>query len=360
MPGEAACRTCHAIDRNQPFKNTGAGPAARCDACHPGWSGVGARAGLLHANEPPEPPRLVVPPANLKFNHRLHASRGVRCEQCHPSASTASAPLTEADLPRMGDCLTCHTGATGQPTARCGACHLTLPDGRLKVNLAAGGPVAVALSGKLVPSGLLRGFDAHTAAFRTDHKAAGRDEGYCLNCHRRSECLDCHNGALRPLDIHPSDYQTLHAFDARRNTPDCSSCHRNQTFCLGCHQRVGVASDPEGGLPGHQPHNPFGTGTGVKSFHPPGWARDASGNVIGTPSAASHSFQAKRNIRSCTSCHREETCLECHSNDPSRSANVSPHEIGFADSSRCRALAARNRRACLKCHALGAPELECR
>ena len=357
MPGEAACRSCHAIDRTQPLKATGARPAARCDACHPGWPGAGARA---HPAEAAEPPRVVVPRPNLKFNHQLHVSRTIGCEQCHVNVASATGLATEADLPRMALCLGCHTGAAHQPTARCGACHLTLPDGRLKVNLAAGGPVAVAISGKLVPSGALRGFDAHTAGFRTDHGAAGRDEGYCLNCHRRAECLDCHNGTVRPLDIHPSDYVTLHGADARRNTPDCSSCHRNQTFCVGCHQRSGVASDPEGGLPGHPPRTPFGTGTGVKSFHPPGWARDAAGNVNSAPGPASHSFQAKRNIRSCVSCHREETCLECHSADPARSANVSPHGIGFADSSRCRALSARNRRACLKCHTLGAPELDCR
>jgi hypothetical protein len=267
---------------------------------------------------------------------------------------------TEADLPRMALCLGCHGGGPKQPTARCGACHLTLPDGRLRVNLAVGGPLATAITGQLAPSGSLRGFDAHTATFRTDHKTAGRDQAYCLTCHRRSECLDCHNGVVRPLDIHPSDYVTLHAPDARRNTPDCSSCHRNQTFCVGCHQRAGVAADPSGGLPGRRPQNPFGTGTGVKSFHPPAWARDATGAVLTAPRASSHSMQAKRNIRTCVSCHREETCLECHSTDPTRGANVTPHGPGFADSSRCRALSRSNRRACLKCHSVGATELDCR
>jgi predicted CXXCH cytochrome family protein len=350
MPGEAACRRCHAIDRSQPYKATAPRPAARCDACHVGWSDGAAT----------ELARVVVPRSNLKFNHQLHALRGVGCEVCHAEAAQRSSPLTEADLPRMALCLGCHGGGAKQPTARCGACHLTLPDGRLKVSLAVGGPTATALSGQLTPSGSLRGFDAHTASFRSDHKAAGRDESYCLTCHRRSECLDCHNGSVRPLDIHPSDYVTLHAADARRNTPDCSSCHRNQTFCVGCHQRTGVASDPSGGLPGHQPRNPFGTGTGVKSFHPPDWARDATGNVLTAPRPGSHSLQAKRNIRSCVSCHREETCLECHSADPTRGANVNPHGAGFADSPKCRALAARNRRACLKCHPVSAGELDCR
>jgi len=416
IPVEASCRACHEIDRTKPFKTIEGSPPARCDACHPGWSGA-----------PAEPPRVVVPRPNIKFNHQLHAVRGIGCETCHTNVARA-AMATRADLPTMSLCLGCHTGGAGtwvpprkpappaaaapppaaaaepelplepgaedepeivtpvagppagaappapapaaatapapaaakRPTGRCGACHITLPDGRLKVNLAGGGPLATATAGKLVPSGVLRGFDAHTPAFRTDHRIAGRDESYCLSCHRRSECLDCHAGTVRPMDIHPSDYVSLHGIDARRNVPDCSACHRGQTFCVGCHQRTGVAADPEGGLPGHQPSNPFGTGTQVKRFHPPGWARDASGDLIGTPGPNSHSFQAKRNIRSCASCHREESCLECHSTDTSRSANVNPHGIGFADSARCHALSSRNRRACLKCHALGTPELDCR
>jgi hypothetical protein len=354
MPGESACRSCHAVDRTQPNKATAPKPAARCEACHAGWTPAGpGGAGA-------EPPRVAVPRPNLKFNHQLHAGRGIGCQTCHAPVAHLTSPASDAELPRMALCLSCHTGAAKQPTARCGACHLTLADGRLKTNLAAGGPVATAVLGPLVPSGSLRGVDAHTPGFRTDHKAAGRDEAYCQSCHRRSECLDCHNGVVRPLDIHPSDYVTLHGPDARKNTPDCSSCHRNQTFCVGCHQRTGVASDPTGGLPGRRAQNPFGTGTGVKSFHPPDWARDGSGNVLSAPRPTSHSLQAKRNIRACVSCHREETCLECHSTDPSRGANINPHGIGFADSSRCRALATRNRRACLKCHSVGAIELDCR
>jgi hypothetical protein len=66
-----------------------------------------------------------------------------------------------------------------------------------------------------------------------------------------------------------------------------------------------------------------------------------------------------RNIRTCVSCHREESCLACHSTDPARGPVFSPHGPNFGATARCRFLAARNRRSCLKCHALGAAELEC-
>lgn len=349
LPAEAACRSCHKIDRTQPAKVVPHGqPDARCDSCHTGWAGTNINL---------EPPRLVMPRPNLKFNHRQHVSRGVACQTCHPKVA-ASAQAADSDLPMMASCLGCHDGR--QATARCGACHLTLPDGRLKVDLARVDRNGATTLGRLVPSGILRGFDAHTPGFRTHHKQAGREESYCLSCHKRSECVDCHGGVVRPSDIHPSDYATLHAMDARRNTPDCSSCHRNQTFCLGCHQRAGVSADPEGGVLGRQPRNPFGTGTQLKRFHPPGWVRDEAGAPIAAAGSASHSFQAKRNIRSCASCHRESTCLECHSTDPTRSASFNPHGPGFAESAKCKALKDRNRRACIKCHTAGAPELDCR
>jgi hypothetical protein len=340
IPSEAACRQCHEIDRAQPTKVVEGGPAARCDACHVGWMpGRGAA----------PVPRVEIPRPNLKFNHRQHVAKGVACQLCHANVD-GKALATRDDLPKMSLCLGCHDGK--QATSRCGACHVTEPDGRLKTTLASAATAAAGGTGRLAPSGVLRGFDAHGPDFARHHEHAGKEESYCLSCHKRSECVDCHGGTVRPFDIHPSDYVSLHGVDARRNVPDCSSCHRAQTFCVGCHQRTGVAADPEGGQRGQQPRNPFGTGTQLKQFHPPGWVGDGGG-----PSG--HSSQARRNIRACASCHREESCLGCHSTDPTRGMNVSPHGPGFGGTSRCRALSQKNRRACLKCHALGAPELDC-
>jgi hypothetical protein len=355
IPPEAACRSCHKIDRTQPTKAVAHGQgAARCDACHKDATGSAWMPGQAAMAEPP---RVVLARPNLKFNHRLHAARGIACALCHANAETQQAPVTRVDLPLMATCLGCHDGK--QATARCSACHITEPDGRLKTKLVSVATRAAGGNGPLVPSGSLRGIDGHGPTFQRDHSQAGRDESYCLTCHKRNDCIDCHGGVVRPPDIHPADYVSLHAMDARRNTPDCSACHRTQTFCVGCHQRSGVAPDPEGGLPGRRPNNPFGTGTGLKSFHPPGWVRDAGGAVISTPRASSHSLAAKRNIRTCVSCHREESCLACHSADPARGPSFSPHGFNFRDSARCRFLAARNQRACLKCHAMGAMELTC-
>jgi hypothetical protein len=349
VPAEAACRSCHEIDRARPDKAVPAGsPAARCDACHLDDAGVP----WMPSPASREPARVRLADPNLKFNHKLHVGRGVGCELCHGGVAM-EAIATRDDLPRMPLCLGCHDGK--QATNRCGACHLTEPDGRLRTNLASGATAATGLlegTRPLVPSGVLRGFDAHGPDFARHHEQAGRDERYCLSCHTRNECVDCHGGVVRPFDIHPSDYVSLHGNDARRNTPDCSSCHRTQSFCVGCHQRTGVAPDATGGQVGVQARNPFGTGTQLKAFHPPGWVNE------GGPTSG-HSQQARRNIRTCVSCHREESCLACHSADPTRGGGVSPHGPAFAGTARCRALSSRNKRACLKCHAVSAPELDC-
>jgi hypothetical protein len=362
MPREAACRACHKIDRAQPEKTVPKGQgAARCDACHAdnfgnAWMpGVGADAGA-DQGRPAEPPRVVLARPNLKFNHQLHAARGVACTTCHVNAAT-QAMVTRADLPMMATCLACHDGK--QATARCTACHLAEPDGRVKTKLASAATAAAGGTGPLLPTGSLRALDTHGPTFRRDHAPVARDESYCLSCHKRNDCIDCHGGVVKPPDIHPADYVSMHGIDARRNVPDCSTCHRAQSFCLGCHQRVGVVADPEGGIPGRRPQNPFGSGTGLKQFHPPGWARDASGEVLAMPRPASHSLAAKRNIRACVSCHREDSCLACHSTDVTRGPVFSPHGPNFGGTARCRLLSARNQRVCLKCHTLGSPQLEC-
>ncbi|MBW3535296.1 MAG: hypothetical protein KY453_08795, partial [Gemmatimonadetes bacterium] len=76
--------------------------------------------------------------------------------------------------------------------------------------------------------------------------------------------MACHQGVTKPTDFHPGNYVLTHAVPARRNNPDCGSCHRLQTFCVGCHTLGGVTSAP-GPLT-------FGTdASGRARFHPPGW-----------------------------------------------------------------------------------------
>ncbi len=324
VPSEEVCRTCHKIERDKPNKQ--AVPSADCASCH--------------AAGPTE--RVAIPPPNLKFNHKVHADRQIPCAKCHGDLAQVDL-ATRDQLPKMSLCLGCHnsTAQAHRAPAKCTTCHLARQDGTLETVFA---------SGTLAPSGTLRG-DAHTPQFSVEHaRVAQNDEGYCLSCHRRDYCLSCHNGVVKPMSFHGNDYVSIHAVDARKATTDCNGCHRRQSFCLGCHERSGVIDQATANAPGSVPN------TG-KRFHPPyqEWVAAPRG-------PNHHSWQAERNVKTCVSCHREDTCLQCHSTatGSNHPFNVSPHPAGFANSRMCQALASRNARVCLKCHATFDQHLTCR
>jgi hypothetical protein len=353
IPEEEVCAICHPIDResehagDRESEHTGAAPA---DA-GPTDGGAGAAAprrkkhatpcGFCHVRVEE---RVVIPAPHLHFDHKVHVDRSIACTTCHGDLRGVDL-ATRAQLPKMPLCLTCHNSRRGARNApsRCPTCHLVNPDSTLKTDLP---------TGLLRPSGTLRG-DAHSIDFRTHHSAVAReDEAYCANCHRRDFCQSCHNGVQKPLDFHGNDYISRHPIDARKNDPNCGTCHRAQTFCLGCHERLGVVDVAT------YPGGPF-TPAGAKRFHPEGWADPTA---AGQP--AHHAWQAQRNLKQCVSCHRQETCLECHG---SRSGagqrgkmQVDPHPPGWSASSRCSAMADRNRRMCLVCHGASDPHLSCR
>lgn len=308
LPTEAACRACHAIDRAAPT-------TASCGACHRGFSPSAVV------------PRVSSEPPALKFSHAAHAK--TNCRQCHASVDDRPA------LPSMASCLGCHRDAS----SRCTTCHLATPSGRVDVSLSGwlgaspSGTAADALSARLRPRSNLFG-DAHDAAFATNHRAAAaRSDRTCASCHDESYCADCHAGTVRPLDYHPADYLQAHALEARRAASECSTCHRQQSFCVGCHERTGVA-----------PRAASELDRTSAPFHPASWAsveRGAAQNL--------HAVSARRNLTTCTSCHRESDCLPCHSADSS-GLRISPHPRAWRSSAQCRALDRANRRMCTRCH----------
>lgn len=327
IPGHEECSICHELDEKEPLKEVAAGkPDAKCVSCHPGWDGKSV------------PAAVSIPAPNLKFNHKIHVSKKIRCQECHGDLLKEEVGLaTRLQLPKMSTCLKCHDGKTAK--ASCATCHRTMPSGRLQTEFP---------QGDLAPTGQIHG-DAHDASFRTTHARVARDQAkYCESCHSKDFCSSCHDGVVKPLDFHGGDYVTTHPVDARRNTPDCSSCHRRQTFCVGCHNRMGVS--------GREGLSAFDLGgtvddacrPGQKCFHPEGFF----GTIRSTGDApirsgSHHSFQAQRNLRTCASCHEEDFCMGCHS---TTTRNVNPHPRNFGASAKCRALASRNGRMCLRCH----------
>ena len=293
IPTEAACRACHAIDR-------AAATAAACGKCHTGWA----------PDRPVE--RVFLAPPLLKFPHVAHTT--TPCESCHPVRNVDLA--TAAQLPSMDSCLSCHTG--GSEERHCTDCHLAKLGGLLETSFD---------SGDFIPA-------SHGPRFKNEHKEEARAPGAtCTACHDHSECVECHQGTVKPMDFHPGNYLLTHAVDARRGTPDCSACHRYQTFCVGCHERSGLGTRGDSQF---RPDRPD------LRFHPVGWSSKGAGPNL-------HAQEARRNITSCASCHREEDCLACHSAEPG-GINASPHPPGWRGSARCKALDRGNRRMCLRCH----------
>lgn len=316
--GHDSCIDCHAIDEKEPFKADD--PPARCDFCHLGIK-IGA-AGAVHVA------KVQIPVANLKFNHKAHASKGIECAQCHGKIEKIEL-ATRDQLPRMKGCFDCHQsgdagglGKFGGAKGECKVCHLTEKDGILRTMFA---------SGVLLPPRWLKN-SHHGADWIERHKkVAGVDSAYCGTCHKESECVACHDGKVKPRSVHPNDWLNMHEIAARFDQPKCSSCHSTTNFCLPCHTRAGVAQG-----------SPAGVQAAVR-FHPPAqvWSAQKRG-------PGHHSFEAQKNISACVSCHVERDCVVCHGTTGVGGAGANPHGPSFFN--RCTSMFEKNPRPCFVCH----------
>lgn len=298
VPPERTCLPCHQeqIERSA--------SASACRTCHPGYRP--SRSRMMPASEPIA--------ARVHFSHARHAAADVACEQCHEGLGTAP---SRAHLPSMKQCLGCHRRRADAGT-ECRTCHLSQPDGRLVTRFP---------EGWLNPPQWLFGM-RHDADWIVRHRWVAADRGdTCTACHREQECVDCHDGKVRPPSIHPNDYLTIHPQQAQRDQPRCRSCHSPQTFCAECHARLGVSltSAPDVRAAGR--------------FHPPAevWLR---GPTL-------HGREAQRSLDACVSCHAERDCLTCHA-AAGIGVGISPHPPGFLE--RCANLREINGRACARCH----------
>lgn len=318
VPTAATCDGCHGTSHADPnHVRPGTDEDGKCDTCHLGYrEGDGNKVA-----------RFEIPKPNMRFDHQKHFARNINCRQCHGEVQEL-ALATRDQLPRMRGCITCHqhpdAAARGTAKGDCETCHL--PGGANE-----GGRIrTVFASGTLMPPGWLRNA-SHGPDFVQRHKlVAANDSQFCASCHKEESCTACHDGRVRPRNIHPSDYLSMHAAEARLATQRCTSCHREQSFCLTCHQRLGVA---QSGPPGARDSG---------RFHPPAaiWS-DAPRK------AGHHAFEAMRNLNACVSCHIERDCVVCHGGR-GIGAGFDPHPNGFAAS--CASQLRRNPRPCLVCH----------
>lgn len=348
LPPATRCDGCHGTNHRDLSAVTTDEPRAlgQCNYCHVGYD----------AKKPNVVARVLLPKPNLRFNHQKHVTgQRMTCARCHGKVEELDL-ATRDQLPRMKECVTCHVlgsgdGNGGQPapasptpkpahggsrakaSGACTTCHLSEPNGMLTTAFK---------SGKLLPPPWLH--DAgHGADFIERHKLiAGDDSRFCANCHQERFCVGCHDGNVRPRRIHPNDFLSQHPMAARQDNPRCTSCHQQQSFCLTCHQRAGVAMS-----------GPVGNFAGRGRFHPP-----KSVWTDGPRSPSHHAWEAERNLNACVSCHQERDCALCHATRGvgGRGPNIgvgagqgiNPHPAGF--SGRCQQALRQNARPCLTCH----------
>ena len=247
------CKTCHANATTSESVADHLTPrATTCDGCHgtehddlnkvkPGDEAMG-KCNFCHVGYKEGDGNLVakfeIPRANMVFNHKTHVARNINCQQCHGEVQEIEL-ATRDQMPRMRGCFGCHqhpeAAARGEAKGACETCHIkggATEGGRLKTVFA---------SGSLQPPRWLHN-SQHTPDFVQRHKyVAANDSQFCANCHKEEFCTACHDGRVRPRNIHPNDYLNMHAVEGRLATQKCTSCHREQNFCLGCHQRLGVS-----------------------------------------------------------------------------------------------------------------------
>ncbi|MBX3271580.1 MAG: cytochrome c3 family protein [Sandaracinaceae bacterium] len=304
IPREQSCAPCHDadLDREAPT-------AARCGLCH-----VGYRDGEAPAVSD-------FPTARLRFSHRAHVARGMRCLSCHEGVEQARV-ADRRHLPRMRSCFECHGppgfAAEASAPSACPTCHLTEPDGRLRARFP---------EGDMNPPGWLLDM-RHDHEWLVRHRWVGADQGAaCASCHEESECAECHDGQVRLRRIHPGDYLTTHVAQARRDQPRCTSCHQVSTFCTECHARLGLSPLSAPSV------------RATERYHPPPavWVRGP----------IRHALEARRAMSTCASCHAERDCVVCHG-ALGIGAGLSPHPPSFLAS--CGAALATNARACVTCH----------
>ena len=270
LPTMASCASCHDVE-----------DAEQCVKCHYGE----------------EYPPFVNPEREVKFSHQGHVgAQKLDCTTCHKGLEEADY-ATDANLPSMETCVTCHDGA--KVTNNCESCHLNFAT--------------------LLPP------DHRASGFVRNHKEitrlGGLDAG-CQTCHSERYCQDCHldggvksfgprdrSSDLRPNNrrtdspknmtlqsVHELNYRFTHSMDARSKSLDCTSCHSEQTFCATCHEAGGNVTQ--------QNFRPA-------SHSVPGFTTLGKGSGGGL-----HAEEARRDLESCISCHdvegRDPTCMTCH------------------------------------------------
>jgi hypothetical protein len=239
--------------------------------------------------------------AQTSFPHERHSVFFADCSACHSAASTGEGAL----FPEAGFCSACHDGSTAP------AIDWTPPEPR---------------ASNLIFEHSLHGFGCATC-----HLPGGEEDlsqmaipqpEICLGCHvpgaenhlSVEECSFCHVPAVNsgldqaritafpaPPSHGVADFAVSHGPAAAAGAESCATCH-DQTSCTTCHGGASHVPQAVLDLPSPGPEGPRGvpiSGGAGAGYHPAGFASE-------------HSAAASSGQVSCTTCHSENTCMECH------------------------------------------------
>jgi hypothetical protein len=366
--GEPAdCQHCHAGEGPRSRMNVGRARAELCLECHANAAGThlaaDANCGVCHlpleratrlsARRVEGFPRPATHAATDFLSAHASAASGgstscsvcharQSCERCHANAervpeiaalprdpriaSLVAGRPAEYPLPashRIGEWGITHGSEARAQPGRCANCH-TRPSCAACHGAASGGAAAVLASLPLPrrgePAGVAvrtGGDIPHPGGFVARHGAAASTGALrCSACHTQQSCAECHAGTDSRA-FHPRNFVERHAREVFAGAGDCQSCHTQETFCRACHTSTGLASD----------------GSMRAAFH--------TGQALWV---LSHGPAARRGLASCTSCHAQRDCLQCHSS--LGGWGVNPHGSDF----RAERLGRRAQATCRVCH----------
>jgi hypothetical protein len=162
----------------------------------------------------------------------------------------------------------------------------------------------------------VRRVQVHPLGFEQEHSAAAASgELRCQGCHEKRWCADCHGGEGKRR-YHVANFVARHAPESYGVQRDCAQCHNAEVFCRGCHVQAGLGT----------------RGRLDEAFHTaqPLWLLQ-------------HGRAARASLESCTTCHTQRECMQCHSGVGRR---VNPHGRDF----NAARMATKNRDMCFTCH----------
>jgi predicted CXXCH cytochrome family protein len=265
---------------------------------------------------------------NLKFDHPDHfaEAKDAECQSCH--AREGSKQRMSVARARAETCIACHN--KDKPAAGpvvhlaagndCTECHRPLRDAR-NLSRARIGAFPEPPSHK-------------TAVFMEQHaRTTVNEAATCATCHTVESCSRCHANAKdvkviaslgsneiitglvaskkavypTPASHLKAGFTDKHGALAEANSQSCSNCHTRES-CQQCHSG-NVGADQIARLAVRNTAPGVDLSTRKRAAHPANFAQ-------------AHGTTAGASGESCTSCHAEKFCSDCHQGAESRKFHV--------------------------------------